>query len=174
MAVTQNVMTHHNFTDVWRSTRSERPKFAQKFLEDLKGQVLVRQCRTRSYIKGLWNWTKKTSLRWAKDIVNSQCLCLSVLLPVPAHHRLVPLRRLPLLTSRIVTKLRSKSDDSPAQEVEVEIEGTQLLDPRRRRPTNPKEAHDYLRSMFVIVTNTQELCQKTFLTPLNRLTVLNI
>ena len=36
MAVTQNVMTHHNFTMVWRSTRCERPKFAQKFLEQLK------------------------------------------------------------------------------------------------------------------------------------------
>lgn len=36
MAVTQNVMTHFNFENVWRSIRSERRKFAQKYLEDLK------------------------------------------------------------------------------------------------------------------------------------------
>ncbi len=39
IAVTQNVMTHYNFSMVWRATRRERPKFAQKFLEDMKNQV---------------------------------------------------------------------------------------------------------------------------------------
>ena len=46
IAVTQNVMTHYNFTRVWRSTRSERPKFASKFLENIKEQVALRQYRT--------------------------------------------------------------------------------------------------------------------------------
>jgi histone arginine demethylase JMJD6 len=39
IAVTQNVMTHFNFTSVWRATRSERPKFAKRFLEDMKAGV---------------------------------------------------------------------------------------------------------------------------------------
>ena len=39
MAVTQNVMTHNNFDSVWRSIRSERRKFAKKFLLNLKEYV---------------------------------------------------------------------------------------------------------------------------------------
>lgn len=36
MAVTQNMMTHTNFDKVWRSLRSERRKFAVKYLANLK------------------------------------------------------------------------------------------------------------------------------------------
>lgn len=36
IAVTQNVMTHHNFDKVWRSVRVERRKMAITFLEKLK------------------------------------------------------------------------------------------------------------------------------------------
>lgn len=39
MAVTQNIMTHVNFDSVWRSIRSERRKFAQKYLNNLKQNV---------------------------------------------------------------------------------------------------------------------------------------
>lgn len=52
IAVTQNVMTHYNFSSVWRSTRSERPKFAAKFLESVRGQVDMRRCRTRRCTSG--------------------------------------------------------------------------------------------------------------------------
>ena len=39
MAVTQNVMTHNNFDAVWRSIRSERRKFAERFLTMLRKPV---------------------------------------------------------------------------------------------------------------------------------------
>lgn len=39
MAVTQNVMTHVNFNNVWRSIRCERRKFAKKFLLNLRENV---------------------------------------------------------------------------------------------------------------------------------------
>lgn len=34
-------MTHYNFEKVWRSLRTERRKFALKYLEDLKNNVLI-------------------------------------------------------------------------------------------------------------------------------------
>jgi histone arginine demethylase JMJD6 len=40
LAVTQNVMTHHNFDKVWRYVRVERRKMAITFLEKLKEQVI--------------------------------------------------------------------------------------------------------------------------------------
>ena len=84
-------MTHYNFTSVWKSTRSERPKFAIKFLESLSNNVIVKKDRIRSFIKELFNWTNKIVLRWANGIVNSLFHCRSVhhqghLLP---HHHLV-------------------------------------------------------------------------------------
>jgi len=79
----------------------------------------------------------RISLPWDSDIVNSLCPCPSAHRHAPAHH--LPRRRpqLPNPTSLIATKLRSKYDVSPAQEVEAENEKTTGLDRRRRRPTSP-------------------------------------
>jgi histone arginine demethylase JMJD6 len=41
MAITQNVMNEVNFEKVWRSIRSERRKFAQKFLHLLEEKVHI-------------------------------------------------------------------------------------------------------------------------------------
>lgn len=53
IAVTQNVMTHENFTKVWRATRCERPKFATKFLEDMKDLVCLGLFRMSRCTSGL-------------------------------------------------------------------------------------------------------------------------
>ena len=50
MAITQNVMTHYGFDSVWQSTRCERRKFAQFFLNRLKENVLTYSCRMKNSI----------------------------------------------------------------------------------------------------------------------------
>jgi histone arginine demethylase JMJD6 len=41
IAITQNIMTEINFESVWRSIRSERKKFARKFMKDLENNVFI-------------------------------------------------------------------------------------------------------------------------------------
>lgn len=52
IAVTQNVMTHEGFDNVWRSTRCERPKFARYFLGQLERDVLEGLDRIGSCFSG--------------------------------------------------------------------------------------------------------------------------
>lgn len=72
MAVTQNIMTHVNFDSVWRSIRSERRKFAQKYLNNLKQNVNYDKFRNMLFTSEPLSWIKMIIIKWEINIKDNQ------------------------------------------------------------------------------------------------------